>query len=56
MLELAWKGTKPLAMPDGTERKFILDYDTVSFRARASNGAYSIGFGDLYNEVLPAIM
>ena len=56
MLEIAWKGTKPVTMPDGTERKFILDYDTVSFRARAANDAYSIGFGDLYNEVLPAIM
>jgi fumarylacetoacetase len=54
MLEIAWKGTKPVAMPDGTERKFILDLDTVSFRAIARNKDYSIGFGELRNEVLPA--
>ena len=29
MLELSWKGTKPLSMPDGSERKFINDGDTV---------------------------
>jgi fumarylacetoacetase len=28
MLELSWKGTKPLKMPDGSERKFIDDNDT----------------------------
>lgn len=32
MLELAWRGTKPLKMPDGTERRFILDGDTVVMR------------------------
>jgi fumarylacetoacetase len=32
MLELAWKGTKPIPMADGTERKFIQDGDTVTMR------------------------
>ena len=33
MLELSWKGTKPLSMPDGSERKFINDGDTVIMKA-----------------------
>ena len=33
MLEISWRGTEPVAMPDGTERKFILDGDTVVMRA-----------------------
>ena len=33
MLEISWRGTEPVAMPDGTERRFILDGDTVVMRA-----------------------
>ena len=33
MLEISWRGTQPVAMPDGSERKFILDGDTVVMRA-----------------------
>ena len=28
MLELSWKGEKPVQLDDGTERKFINDFDT----------------------------
>lgn len=54
MLELAWKGTKPIPMNDGTERKFIQDYDTVIMRGYASTGTIRIGFGEVVTEVLPA--
>lgn len=50
MLEISWRGTKPVQMPDGTERKFIADGDTVVMRA--SKG--KIGFGDVRAELLPA--
>ena len=53
MLEISWKGTKPLKMPDGTERKFIQDGDSVIFKGHASNGKYNIGFGELISKVLP---
>jgi fumarylacetoacetase len=53
MLEISWKGTKPLSMPDGTERKFIQDGDSVIFKGHASNGKYNIGFGELISKVLP---
>ncbi len=54
MLELAWKGTKPLVMHDGTERKFILDNDTVIMRGYCQNEKYRIGFGQVIGKVLPA--
>ena len=54
MLELSWKGTKPLTMPDGSERKFINDGDTVIMKAHAENKDVRIGFGEVITKVLPA--
>jgi len=53
MLEISWKGTKPLSLPDGTQRKFIQDGDSVILKGHASNGKYNIGFGELISKVLP---
>lgn len=54
MLELSWKGTKPLKLKDGSERKFILDNDTIIMRAHAENEKVRIGFGECVTKVLPA--
>jgi fumarylacetoacetase len=54
MLELAWMGTKPVKMKDGTERKFIHDGDTVTLRGYAKNGDIRVGFGEVSTKVLPA--
>jgi len=54
MLELAWKGTKPLKMSDGTERKFIQDNDTVIMRGYSEKNGVRIGFGEVSTKVLPA--
>lgn len=54
MLELAWKGTKPLSMNDGTERKFILDNDTVIMRGHSEKEGVRVGFGEVFTKVLPA--
>jgi len=53
MLEISWKGTKPVKMPDGSERKFILDGDSIIFNGRAKNKDFNIGFGELISKVLP---
>ena len=53
MLEISWRGTKPVSMPDGSQRKFINDGDKVIFRGAASNKNYKVGFGKLISEVLP---
>ncbi len=55
MLELSWRGTKPISMPDGSERKFILDGDTVVMKGFAKKGDVRIGFGECSAKVLPAI-
>jgi fumarylacetoacetase len=54
MLELAWKGTKPLKMSDGSERKFIQDGDTVIMRGHCELNGVRIGFGEVSTKVLPA--
>ncbi|UCE93047.1 MAG: fumarylacetoacetase [Flavobacteriaceae bacterium] len=54
MLELTWKGTEPLKMSDGTERKFILDGDTVIMRGHCDNGEVRIGFGECTGKIKKA--
>lgn len=54
MLELAWKGTKPLVLSDGSERKFIQDYDTVIMRGFCEKEGVRIGFGEVRTQLLPA--
>lgn len=52
MLEIAWKGTQPISMSDGTTRKFILDNDTVLMRGFAEGNGYRIGFGDCSGKII----
>jgi len=54
MLELAWKGMKPLKMKDGSERKFIQDLDTVIMRGHCEKDGLRIGFGEVSTIILPA--
>lgn len=54
MLELSWRGSKPLKMKNGTERKFIQDGDNVRLRGRCTKGDVSLGFGICEGKVLPA--
>lgn len=54
MLEITWKGTKPIQMPDGTERKFINDHDTVIMRGFCEKDGLHIGFGEVRTTILPA--
>lgn len=55
MLEICWKGTKPLEMPDGTVRRFIEDGDTVAIRGWCDNGSVKIGFGSCEAIVCPTL-
>ncbi|OIQ16998.1 fumarylacetoacetase [Lacinutrix sp. MedPE-SW] len=53
MLELSWRGEKPLKMADGTERKFINDNDTVIMRGFCEKDGTRIGFGEVSTKLLP---
>lgn len=54
MLELAWKGTKPLKLKDGSERKFIQDMDTIVMKGFMRKNGVRIGFGECSTTLLPA--
>jgi fumarylacetoacetase len=54
MLEITWRGTKPVKMSDGSERKFINDGDTVIMRGHSEKNGVRIGFGEVRTKVLPA--
>jgi len=53
MLEISWKGTKPVSMPDGTERKFLQDGDSVIMKAFCEKDGYRVGFGEVRSKILP---
>ena len=54
MLEIAWKGTRPVKMADGSERKFIHDNDTIIMRGYCEKENLRIGFGEAITKILPA--
>ena len=54
MIELSWKGSKPIDMPDGTVRKFLADGDTVKMTGVCKAEGFSVGFGKCEGKILPA--
>ena len=54
MLELSWRGQKPIAMPDGSQRSFLEDGDQLILQGHASKDELRIGFGEVRGEILPA--
>lgn len=52
MLELSWRGTKPVMLNDGSERKFIQDGDTVRMRGYAEKGQVRVGFGEAAGKII----
>ena len=55
MLEISWKGSKPLTLPNGEVRKFIQDGDTVVMRGWCQGDGFRVGFGQCEGKVLPAL-
>jgi fumarylacetoacetase len=55
MLEIAWKGTKPVSLSDGSSRTFIQDGDTVLLRGYTSRNGVRLGFGTCEGKILPAL-
>ncbi|MCB0705383.1 MAG: fumarylacetoacetase [Saprospiraceae bacterium] len=54
MLEITWRGTKPVQMPDGSLRKFLHDGDTVIMRGHCAKNGVRIGFGEAVGTILAA--
>lgn len=55
MLEISWRGTKPVDMSDGTQRRFINDGDTVIMKGWGEANGVRIGFGECSGKLLPAL-
>ena len=55
MLELTWNGSKPLILPNGQERKFLQDGDTVIIKGYCQKDNIRLGFGEAKAKVLPTL-
>lgn len=55
MLELAWQGTKPITLADGSTRTSIQDNDTVTLRGYCEKNGVRIGFGEVSTKLLAAL-
>ncbi|XP_033725969.1 fumarylacetoacetase-like [Pecten maximus] len=55
MLELCWKGTKPIDLGGGLTRKFLQDSDEVIMSGWCENDGVRVGFGTCTGKVLPAL-
>ena len=54
MLELSWKGTRPLTLNTGESRSFIQDGDTVRMRGYAEKDGIRVCFGEVSGKLIPA--
>ncbi|HSM02205.1 MAG TPA: fumarylacetoacetase [Acidimicrobiia bacterium] len=55
LIELTWGGENPIALPDGSERRFVEDGDTVILRGWCQRpGLPRIGFGECTGTVVTA--
>jgi fumarylacetoacetase len=52
LLELAWKGTKPLTLSSGETRTFLEDGDQVTMTAWCEGPGYRVGFGEVTGRIL----
>lgn len=55
LLELTWRGQKPLTLESGETRSFLEDGDTVILTGYAQGPGYRVGFGECRATVLPAL-
>jgi fumarylacetoacetase len=54
LLELAWKGSRPIRLPSGESRAFLHDGDRVTLTGWCEGPGYRVGFGECTGQVLPA--
>lgn len=54
LLERTWRGTEPLTLPTGEERRFLQDGDELTLEGWCQGQGYRVGFGRATGRVLPA--
>jgi fumarylacetoacetase len=55
LLELAWKGTRPITLAGGDRRTFLEDGDRVTLTGWCQGNGYRVGFGEVTGKILPAV-
>jgi fumarylacetoacetase len=54
MLELTWRGEKPIGLPNGETRKFLQDGDVVTMKGYCQGEGYRVGFGEVSGKIRSA--
>ncbi len=55
LLELTWRGTEPLKLPNGEVRKFLQDGDEITITGWCDGDGYKVGFGEVKGKILPPL-
>jgi fumarylacetoacetase len=55
LLELSWRGQRPLSFPGGAQRTFLQDGDRVTFTGWCQGDGYRVGFGAVTGKILPVL-
>ncbi len=55
MLELSWRGQRPVSLPGGEQRTFLQDGDQITITGWCQGDGYRIGFGQVSGTILPAV-
>lgn len=54
LLELSWRGERPLTLPNGETRAFLEDGDRVTLTGWCQGDGFRVGFGEVVGEVIKA--
>ena len=52
MLEISWKGTRPIEFENANQRKFLQDNDSVLMTGYCQGDGYRVGFGDVEGTII----
>ena len=52
MLEVTWRGAKPMQLPDGETRKWLEDGDRLTITGWCEGDGYRVGFGEVSGRVV----
>ena len=56
MMELAWRGTRPVTLPNGEKRSFLEDGDRITLTGWYQGDGYQVGFGEVTGSILPSLV
>lgn len=53
LLELSWRGERPLQLPNGQQYTFLQDGDRLTLSGWCQGDGYRVGFGDVTGVIMP---